>query len=160
MGVSDERDMTVNTKNLGAGITFLAIAGIYGASALTTLPLGSLTDMGPAFFPVTLCGILAVIGIALVARSFAGVRVTAFEVIAWRPMLIISGAILFFGTFIRETGVAPAVFVTTCVCALAAKGTSTRQAAATGAVMAVLCVLVFIYGVRLPLPVFGTWFTW
>jgi len=151
--------MTVNTKNLGAGVTFLAVAAIYGGTALQTLPLGTLTNMGPGLFPAALCTILAGLGAILVITSLFQGRERAFEVIAWRALLTVSAGILFFGIFIQEAGLALAVFVTATICSLAAVETRPLVAAAIGVVMSVFCVAVFIYALRLPMPVVGSWFT-
>lgn len=152
--------MTVNTKNLGAGFTFLAVAAIYGGTALQSLPMGSLTNMGPGFFPATLCIILAALGTILVITSMFEARQPAFSAFAWRALLTISAGVLFFGAFIRETGLALAVFVTAFVVSLAASETRPLMAAAIGVVLSAFCVIVFIYGIRLPLPVIGSWFAW
>ena len=152
--------MTVNSKNLGAGSTFLAVAAIYGGTALQSLPMGSLTNMGPGFFPALLCIILAILGTILVIASFLEGRQPAFGAIAWRALFMISAGVLFFGTFIRETGLALAVFVTAFVVSLAAAETRPQVAAAIGLALSAFCVVVFVYGLRLPLPVVGSWLAW
>jgi len=149
--------MATNRKTLGSGLTFLAVATIYGATALRTLPLGTPGNMGPGFFPALLCGALLVLGSVLVVRSFFEQRQAAFDQVAWRALLVVSLSVLFFGSFIREVGLALAVFVTASGCSLAAPGTRPLQAVAIGLVLSLLCVGIFIYGVRLPLPVFGSW---
>jgi hypothetical protein len=150
--------MTVNTRNLGAGVTFLAVAAIYGGTALQSLPMGSLTSMGPGFFPATLCIILAALGAVLVIISLFEAPSPAFKIVAWRAIFTISAGILFFGAFIRESGLALAVFVTAFVCSLAAAETRLVMATAIGAVLSAFCVAIFIYGLGLPLPVIGSWF--
>lgn len=152
--------MAVNTKNLGAGFTFLAVAAIYGGTALRSLPMGSLTNMGPGFFPAALCVILAGLGTILVITSIFDVRQPAFGAFAWRALFTISAGVLFFGAFIRETGLALAVFVTAFIVSLAAAETRLPVAAAIALVLSVFCVVVFIYGLRLPLPILGSWLAW
>ncbi|HEV7275940.1 MAG TPA: tripartite tricarboxylate transporter TctB family protein [Devosiaceae bacterium] len=152
--------MTVNSKNLGAGLTFLSVTAIYGGTALQSLPMGSLTSMGPGFFPAALCVILAGLGTILVVTSIFEARQPAFGSFAWRALFTISAGVLFFGTFIRETGLALAVFVTAFVVSLAAAETRPPAAAAIALALSAFCVVVFIYGLRLPLPVIGSWPDW
>lgn len=150
--------MIINTKDVGAGITFIAVSAIYGGTALTTLDRGTLTNMGPAYFPIILCIILAGFGILLVGRGlFARSRVRVPGLVAWRGLLTIPPAVVFFAAFIREIGFAPAVFAVTFLCALASRETPPLQALALALAVAASCVAVFLYGVRLPIPVFGSW---
>jgi hypothetical protein len=152
--------MTVNTKSFGAGMTFLAVAALYGGTTLRTISLGTLTDMGPGFFPAVLCIILAGLGATLVIRSWFEKQERAFSTIAWRALLTVSGSIVFFGFFVRQIGLAPAVFISASVCSLAATETKPLTAAIIGLALATFAVLVFIYGLRLPLPIFGTMVGW
>lgn len=150
--------MIINSKDVGAGATFLAVAAIYGGTALHSLPRGTLTNMGPAYFPLILCAILVVLGVLLVGRGlFAEKRLRIEGRIAWRGILTVVPAIVFFAAFIRQIGLAPAVIAVTFVCALASPDTRPREALALALAVAVICVGIFIYGVRLPIPVIGPW---
>lgn len=152
--------MIINSKDVGAGATFIAVATIYGGTAMKTLPVGTITSMGPAYFPLILCTILAVLGIFLVGRGlFANSCVGLEGRIAWRGIFTITAAVVFFGAFIRQIGFAPAVAAVTFACALASRETRPREALTLALAVAALCVGVFIYGVRLSIPVFGTWMT-
>lgn len=155
----------IDRKDLGAGAAFIAIGLIYGGIALygglhnPRLPLGQALNMGPGYFPVVLSGLLIVIGGVLAVRSFFAARATDFfDVVSWRAIVMLSLAVIVFGTLVRELGLALAVFTVTFLSALASRHVTLAYAAATGLGMAALCTLVFGYGIRLPIPIIGTWF--
>ena len=150
--------MTINSRDVGAGAAFITVAAIYGGTALSTLSRGTPTNMGPAAFPLILCAILVVLGVVLCVRGLIShTRVRVEGPVAWRAILVICPAVVFFAAFIREIGFAPAVVAVTFSGALASNETRPREALALSVVVAVVCVGVFIYGVRLPIPIFGTW---
>lgn len=155
----------IDRKDLGAGAAFVAIGLIYGGIALygglnnPRLPMGQALNMGPGYFPVVLSGLLIIIGGILAGRSFLAARATDFfDVISWRAIVMLSLAIIIFGTFVRELGLALAVFTVTFLSALASRYVSLLYAAVTGLGMAIFCTIVFGYGIRLPIPIIGTWF--
>jgi len=150
--------MAVHQRDLGAGLSFLAVAAIYGSVAHRDLPLGAALSMGPGYFPAILCGLLAVIGTVLTVRALrAGRAVALAGRFAWRPGVIIGLSILLFGTFLRELGLFLGVFCTALLCSLASPQTTWRRSALMSLGLAVICTGVFAYGVRLPLPVVGSW---
>lgn len=151
--------MAVHQKDLGAGLSFLAVATLYGWIAHRDLPFGVALSMGPGYFPKVLCGILAVIGAFLTVRALL-VRhpVALASRFAWRPWAAVSLSILLFGMFLRELGLFLCVFCTAFICSLASAQTKWRRSALASLGLAVICTGVFSYGVRLPLPVIGSWF--
>lgn len=151
--------MAVNRKDLGAGATFIGIALLYGGITLQTLPLGETFNMGPGYFPAVLVVILFGLGSILVIRSgFADVATPFFEKISWRAVIALSLSLLFFGIFVRPLGLLITVFITALGCAHAASPVNYRRALAGAAVLSILCTGAFVYGLRVPIPVIGTWF--
>ena len=63
---------------------------------------------------------------------------------------------LTFALLIDRAGLAPATFAVAVICALASTDVKWKQAVALGIALALFCVLVFIYGLRQPIPVFGS----
>ncbi|CAH1693987.1 Tripartite tricarboxylate transporter TctB family protein [Hyphomicrobiales bacterium] len=152
--------MTVNQKDLGAGLSFLCMAMVYGSIALRDLPIGSALNMGPGYFPIALCALLGIIGIYLTSRALrAGESVTLAGRFAWRPVIAVCLAIILFGTFIRELGLFLSVLGTAFICSLASRRVTRTGAFVLAVALAIICTAVFALGVRLPLPVIGTWFT-
>ncbi|CAH1651560.1 tripartite tricarboxylate transporter TctB family protein [Chelatococcus asaccharovorans] len=152
--------MIVNQKDLGAGLSFLGMAIVYGWVALRELPFGSALAMGPGYFPIVLCMLLGVIGSFLTIRALcAAQRISLSSRFSWRPVTAICLAVIIFGTFIRELGLFLSVFGTAFICSLASRQFAWKSGVYLAVVLAILCTGIFAYGVRLPLPVIGTWFT-
>lgn len=151
--------MNVNQKDLGAGLSFLTVALTYGWIARRDLPVGVMLNMGPGYFPMVLCSALAAIGTYLTIRSLrAGKRTRIGGRVAWRPILAISLAIIVFGTFVNQLGLFVSVFATAFMCAMASRHVKWKSALPVAFLLAALCTVVFSYGVKLPIPVLGTWF--
>lgn len=143
--------------SLVSGGLFIAIGAIYGTTAVMTLPMGTAFSMGPGYFPLVLSGILVAFGIAIVARGLRRRDTSAFGRIRWRPVVMISLAILSFAFFIRSLGLFPTAALATFLSCLAGEDVTIGKAAAVGLSMAVLCTLIFSFGIGLPIPVFGAW---
>jgi putative tricarboxylic transport membrane protein len=151
--------MAVNQKDLGAGLSFLSVALLYGWIAWRDLPVGMTLNMGPGYFPLVLCAILGGIGAVLTIRTLLARHPAALPGrFAWRAMLAVCISVLLFGTFLRELGLFLSVFLTAFICSLASARVKWPNAALVAFILAILCTGVFAYGVRLPLPIIGTWF--
>jgi hypothetical protein len=151
--------MAVNHKDLGAGLSFVSVALLYGWIAWRDLPFGVTLNMGPGYFPLVLCTILGGIGALLTIRALLAGRPAILPGrFAWRAMLAVCVSIILFGAFLRELGLFLSIFLTAFICSLASARVKWAQAGLVAFLLAILCTGVFAYGVRLPLPVVGTWF--
>jgi hypothetical protein len=74
----------------------------------------------------------------------------------WYPSLLILVAVLLFALLIDRVGLALTTFVVAVICAFASADVKWKQAVALGIALALFCVLVFVYGLRQPIPVFGS----
>jgi len=79
--------------------------------------------------------------------------------VPWLGLVMIMGALVFFGLTVRGLGLAPALFVTTFMSALASEKTGVAGALAMGAGLTAICVVIFVWGLGLPLRVIGPWLT-
>ncbi len=158
--------MKLDRKDLGAGAAFVAVGLLYGGIALfggmanPRLPMGQALSMGPGFFPVVLSGLLIFLGAILIGRSFfASKETNFFDVISWRAIVMLSIAIILFGAFVREMGILLAIFLVTFLSSLSSRHITVRYAFVVAVGVAIFCAGVFgPYGVRLPIPLIGTWF--
>jgi len=118
--------------------------------------MGTAFRMGPAYFPTILGGLLVLIGVVAVIRSFvvAGAPIGRFAI---RGLLFVSVSIFLFGFLVRGLGLAVALPVLVIVSAYA----STKFRWGPMLIMAigvtVFCVVVFLKGLGIPLPVLGPW---
>lgn len=113
--------------------------------------------MGPAYFPTILGGLLAVIGLVAVLRSFMtpGLPVTAF---AFKGLILVTAAVLLFGFVVRGAGLAIALPLLVIVSALASINFRWRSTVIMALGLAIFCALVFLKGLGIPLPIVGPWF--
>ncbi len=119
--------------------------------------LGTPLRMGPGYFPLVAGGVLAVLGLVIAIKGLVAGEVIVFGTIPWRSMAMIVAALVFFGLTIRTAGFVPTVAVTAFITALASYRIRLVTALAVAAGLTALCWLIFIVGLQLPLPLFGSW---
>jgi len=150
--------VNVNRKDLAAGTVFLAVGLIYGITAIQTLPVGTALRMGPGYFPIVLSGLTALIGLAVIAKSFVSREVGTLGAFPWRAAVALTSAVVFFAVFIRDLGLLPSVFGAMVIAAFANSRLTLRETVAAAVALSVFCTIVFAYGVGLAIPIFGAWF--
>jgi Tripartite tricarboxylate transporter TctB family len=147
--------MIRSTKDFWAGLIYVC----FGASAIVIgrdYPMGTAFKMGPAYFPTILGGLLLVIGTISVIRSFilSGTPITAFSLkgLGW-----VTGSVFLFGFLVRGAGLAVALPVLIILSAYASAKFRWRATLAMAVGLTIFCVLVFLKGLGIPLPVIGPW---
>jgi Tripartite tricarboxylate transporter TctB family len=139
-----------------AGAIFIAIGLAFVLGSLG-YELGTPLRMGPGYFPLVTGGVLAVLGLIILVKGLVAGEVIEFGRIPWRSVILIVAAIVFFGLTVRGLGFVPSVAVTALLTALASYRIRLVTAVAVAAGLTVLSVLIFIVGLQLRLPLFGTW---
>lgn len=143
-------------KDFWSGIIFLTV-GLAAIIIGRNYVMGTAGRMGPAYFPTVLGGVLALIGLAAVIRSFFhdGEAIGKFAV---KETLLIISAVLLFGFLIRGAGMVVGVFAVVILSARASQKFKWRSVIMLATGLAVFSVLVFVELLGLPIPVFGPWF--
>ena len=146
---------TINKTDALAGILCIVLGAIFGVQALG-MEIGTSLRMGPGYFPLALAGLLILLGGLIVASSF---RTVAEEMSAhaWRGMLFILPAPVFFGLTVRGLGFVPSIFATTLIASMASLKMKLLPALLLSAGVTVFCTLVFSYALGLPFRRFGPW---
>jgi putative tricarboxylic transport membrane protein len=113
--------------------------------------------MGPAYFPTVLGSLLILIGIISLVRSFArsGAPIGGF---AYKGVLLVVVSTLVFGLVVRGAGLAIALPVFVIMSAYASVHFRWGPTVALAAGLTVFCILVFVKGLGVPLPILGWWF--
>ena len=146
-----------STRDLLAGLIFVGFGLAFGVGSLN-YELGTAFRMGPGYFPLLLSGLIVLLGgIILVQALIARKDAAPIEPVPWAGLGLVLRALVFFGATVRGLGIAPALFVTTFLSALASKHTGLLGAALIAAVMVALCMLIFVIGLGLPLAMIGPW---
>jgi len=117
--------------------------------------MGTPARMGPGFFPFWLGILLALLGIviALVSlRRAAEGEDVALPRFHWRPILLVLGAVVLFGLLLRPAGMLLAGFLLVFVASLGSPTFRARATVVLGAALVSFCALVFVAGLKLPIP--------
>ncbi len=131
------------------GLSAVIIAQDYG--------MGTALKMGPAYFPTLLGWLLIFIGATSVVRGFL-VRGTPVGGFAMKALLMIVGATVLFGLTLRGAGLAVALPILVIFSAAASRRFRPLATLLMAAGLTVFCVLVFLKGLGVPLPIIGDWF--
>ncbi|MCO6048719.1 tripartite tricarboxylate transporter TctB family protein [Mesorhizobium sp. RP14(2022)] len=146
---------TADTVNLACGALFILFALFFGYQSLG-LELGTARNMGPGYFPLALAGLLFLFGAIILVQALrtSGEPVGGF---AWRGILFILAAPIFFGITVRSLGFVPTLFFTGLIAAFASRRMTVGLALILALVLSVFCTLVFSYALELPFQRFGPW---
>ncbi|MBT0961636.1 tripartite tricarboxylate transporter TctB family protein [Denitromonas iodatirespirans] len=144
-------------KDFWAGLLYLTIGGL-GVVLARDYGMGDAARMGPGYFPTVLGALLVIFGAASLGRSLFR-RGEAIGAIAWKPIVLIVGATVAFAYLIKPAGL---VLALTALILISASASSRFRFEwkATAAMFGLIafCSLVFVKGLGIPLPLFGTWF--
>lgn len=145
----------IDATDAAAGILFIAFGLFFGLQSFN-LDIGTAFKMGPGYFPLVLSALLVVFGLAIliVALSKAGEEIGAY---AWRGMIFILPAPVFFGLTVRGLGFVPSIFLTTIIAAMASLRMKLPAALLLAVSLTIFATLVFSYGLGLPFRRFGPW---
>jgi putative tricarboxylic transport membrane protein len=137
-------------KDFWAGVMFIAF-GVGFMIVARNYAMGSSVRMGPAYFPMVLGGILAIIGLAIFVKSFA-TNGPPVPRIVFRPMTLIILAIVLFGIFLKPLGLVVSAAILIGLGAFGGHEFKTKEVAILYAVLVIFSVLVFVKGLGLPIP--------
>lgn len=148
--------MTFNRSDLGAGAIFIAIGLFFGITTLLELNIGTARRMGPGYFPIVLAGILIALGLAVLAKGI-GEADPERGPLPWRGLVVLLSVPVIFGMLVRPTGLAPVLLITTFITSFASRRMTVPVALAMAVGLTLFCVVVFTFGLSLPLRLFGPW---
>jgi hypothetical protein len=143
-------------KDFLAGLIYI----VFGASAILIARdynMGTAFRMGPAYFPTVLSILLIVVGSISVIRAFI-LPGTPIGAISIKGLLLVTASIVVFGLLVRGAGVAIALPALLFISAAASTKFRWQTTLMIAAGLTLFCVLVFLKGLGIPLPVIGSWF--
>ena len=150
--------LSIDPTNGACGAIFIAVGVFFGYQSLGQ-EIGNAFRMGPGYFPLVLSGILILLGAIIVVQA---TRVTGEPVgqIAWRGMIFILPAPIFFGLTVRGLGFVPALFFTALIAAFASQRMRPGTALIVALALTIFSTIVFSYALGLPFQRFGPWIPW
>jgi putative tricarboxylic transport membrane protein len=145
-----------NPKDFWAGVIYVVV-GMAAIIIGWDYGMGTASKMGPAYFPSVLGGLLTLVGLISIARSFVrpGEPIGDF---AYKGAVLVLGSTVLFGVLLRGAGVVIALFVLVMVSAYASIKFRWGVSIALAIGLIVFSVLIFIKGLGVPLPLLGSWF--
>jgi hypothetical protein len=144
-----------NPKDFWTGVIYVAF-GLVAFVIGRDYGMGTALRMGPGYFPTVLSVLLALIGIISLVRSFIEPG-SAIGGLTFKGILLVIGSTLLFGFIVREAGLAIALPVFVIISAYASVHFRWGASLALAAGLTVFCVLVFLKGLGVPLPILGSW---
>lgn len=140
-----------NPREFAAGLLFMA----FGAVAVvisSSYAAGSASRMGPGYMPRALGVLLLVFG---AAQALRGLRAAGEAGGRWRPgpLLVVLAGVAFFSIVAKWTGVILATIGLVFIASTASSEFRWKEALASGALMGIAAVIVFVYALGVPLPV-------
>jgi len=154
--------MLHHNRDLYAG-GLLMLIGLGACLEGRTYKLGTLTHMGPGFFPVALGVILTAIGMLIAASAVAAPRPADIDAPAkraewWGWSCIIAGPILFI-IFGHYGGMVPATFACVFACALGDRSATLKGSLILAACVTAFGAFLFSSLLKIPFPLFrwGLW---
>lgn len=146
-----------------SGALMVAI-GVNATYVGATYPVGTLTRMGPGYFPVCLGVMLTVMGV-LIALSARSPSVQSYSSAAglhpvngkpdWRGWSCIIGGVASFVILSQYAGLAPATFVCVFIGASGDRTSSAKSSAALALGITAFAILLFSYVLQVQIPIFG-----
>jgi hypothetical protein len=140
-----------NPNDFWAGLLFMSI----GTAALVlsrSYAMGEAIRMGPGYFPRALGVLLLVFGAVLSLRA---IRATREPLSAWRlrPLFIVLMSLAIFCLALKWLGLVVSGMVLIFVASLASSEFRWREALVSGAIQGAFAVVLFVYGLKIPLTV-------
>jgi len=148
--------MIRSTKDFWTGLIYI----FFGSSAIIiarNYPMGTAIKMGPSYFPTVLSGLLILIGIISLVRSFlkTGTPIGRFT---FKGLALVVVSTVLFGLIVRGAGLVIALPLLVIVSAFASKDFRWVPSLLMAAGLTLFCIAVFLKGLGIPLPILGSWF--
>ena len=143
-----------NESDFWSGVMFLAI-GLAFVVFARNYEFGTGQRMGPAFFPSVLGGVLMVLGLIIGVQGLAidgsaGGKVEKFH---FGPIAWVLGAIAVFGAILLKAGLMVSMIVLIVISMYGSHEFKWKEALGVAVVMGTIVYSVFVYGLKLTIPV-------
>ena len=144
-----------NNRDFLAGLLFV-VFGVLTIFVARDYPIGITARMGPGYFPMVLGGLLCLFGLYVMMRGMrSGEPVGGTW--GWRPLGLITLSIVVFAFTMEKLGLVPALILLFFVAALAGREFRFKEVLLLAVVMSAFAAAVFVYGLQLPYPLFGSY---
>ena len=160
MRVKSQRDFWAGLMFISVGLFFVVVAAgtpefidrLSGTRLIPGYQIGSAVRMGPAYFPIVLGGLLAVLGVVVLLDSLVeeGEPVAKFH---FRPLLFLAASSLAFAYLLKPLGLPLASVALVFISAFGGHEFKWKEVAILSVLLVIFSVLVFVKGLVLPFPI-------
>lgn len=147
--------MKVHDHQSLAGGLLLTAVGIFATVHAARYTFGSISHMGPGFFPTILGALLTMLGMLIFLLALKS-RIRTRIQIRWRGLNFVLIAIVVFSLTLENLGLIPSVFITVILASMSDPNTDWRQRLILSVCITLFTVLVFKYLLGMILPL-GWW---
>ena len=147
-------------KDFWSGLMFVVI-GVGFAWGATNYNFGSSARPGPGFFPMGLGLLMAILGAVVLFKALVVETEDGDPIGAWafRPLLILMASVGLFGYTLPLLGMAVALPIMIVMCSLAGDEFHWKDALISVLVLTVGSWFIFIYGLKLVIPLWPKFIT-
>ncbi len=151
--IRDTKDFWSGVMCMGFALAAIVLGRKY--------PVGTPASMGPGMFPMILGGCLGALGLLCSLRAMRpGKAVDRIAKIQPRPVLLVLGSVVAYGVALPKLGVVVASMLVVVISRLAAPGFRWVEVTVFGAILTFACVLVFVVGLKMPVPIWPLLLGW
>lgn len=155
-----------HAKDFWSGVLFAAIGAMFAIIAkgikfgdnvlLAGYAMGTPARMGPAFFPFWLGVLLFLLGVGIAIGGFRHESKpgdTEFPRYHWKPILYVLASVVMFGLILKPVGMLIAGILLVIISSAGnPEKFHTRDVLFLAVGLVVFCALVFVWALRLPIP--------
>ncbi|HSN92822.1 MAG TPA: tripartite tricarboxylate transporter TctB family protein [Anaeromyxobacteraceae bacterium] len=139
-------------RDFWAGVLFVA-AGLAAIALARRHPFGTAASMGPGYFPTVLGGLLVLLGALTAGRSLRPSRPqAAVGAVRVRPVVLVLASVVAFAVALPRLGLLLASLLVVGVSRTAAPGFRWGEVLVFGAALTLFCAAVFVWGLKMPMP--------
>jgi Tripartite tricarboxylate transporter TctB family len=145
-------------KDFWSGLMFIVVGIAFAWGAAANYSFGSSARPGPAYFPFGLAVLMALLGALVLFKSLTievegGDRIGEW---AWKPLGVIVIAVAVFGWALPHLGMVIAMPLLVVGSAVAGDEFHWKDALINAVVLTIGCWVIFIYGLKLTIPLWPT----
>jgi Tripartite tricarboxylate transporter TctB family len=146
-------------QDFWAGIMFTAVGACFAGLA-TTYKMGTAAKMGPGYFPFWLGLLMAVLGLAVTFKSLSPRKAQdKIASVDLKSILLVLGGVCVFGLLLKPAGLVVAMLALIFITSFASHDFGWKGTVITAAILVLLCLAVFVYGLKLQFPVWPAFLT-
>jgi hypothetical protein len=139
-------------KDFSAGLMFIGIGGLFALGA-NQYPMGTAVRMGPAYFPSILGWGTVALGLFVLIQAFLTDEEPPTKT-AWRPLIMVLGAVTAFAALINTGGLITATVALIILAALGGHEFKWKEAIASAVILSITVWAIFDKALGLPFKLF------